>query len=133
MKQKSPRLTVDGAIIQKDKILLIKRKNEPFKGKWALPGGFVEYGEKVESAITREVLEETGLKTEIKKVIGIYSDPERDPRGHTVTIAYLLDVISGMLENGDDAMDAEFFDLSNLPELSFDHSDIIKDVVRGRD
>ena len=91
MKYKSPKLTVDGILLKKGEILLIKRKNPPFKNSWALPGGFVEYGEKTEDAVLREFFEETGLKTTIKKLIGVYSDPDRDPRGHTVSIIYLIE------------------------------------------
>jgi 8-oxo-dGTP diphosphatase len=130
MNYKTPRLTTDGAILKERKILLIRRKNEPFKGKWALPGGFVEYGEKVENAVMREILEETGLKTRIIDLIGVYSDPNRDPRGHTITVVYFLDILEGELRSGDDASDAEFFDLDDLPELSFDHEQIIKEVAR---
>ena len=130
MNYKSPRLTTDGVILQGKKILLIKRKNEPFKGKWALPGGFVEYGEKVEDTVIREVYEETGLKTKIRNIVGIYSDPNRDPRGHTITVVYILDIQDGELKGGDDASDAKFFDLKDLPELSFDHNIIVKDTIR---
>ena len=69
MSYKNPRLTVDGAVLKDNKVLLIKRKYDPFKGKWALPGGFVEYGEKVEDAVIREIYEETGLKTNINKML----------------------------------------------------------------
>jgi 8-oxo-dGTP diphosphatase len=130
MNYKYPRITTDGAIIKDKKILLIKRKNNPYKGKWALPGGFVEYKERVEDAVVREVFEETGLKTKVRDLIGIYSDPNRDPRGHTITIVYLLDILSGELKSGDDAYDANFFDLKDLPELAFDHDIILKDVIR---
>jgi 8-oxo-dGTP diphosphatase len=130
MDYNSPKLTTDGAIIKDSKILLVKRKNEPFKGKWALPGGFVEYGEKVEDAVIREVKEETGLVTKIKEFIGIYSDPNRDPRGHTVTIVFLLEIIDGKLNAKDDADDVKFFNLNKLPNLSFDHNTIIEDVIR---
>jgi len=130
MGYKSPKLTVDGIILKDKKILLIKRKNSPFKGKWALPGGFVEYGEKVEDAVVREVEEETGLKTSILDIVGIYSDPDRDPRGHTVTVAYLLEVRLGILRHRDDADDAKFFDVNQLPKLAFDHKDIIKDALK---
>ncbi|KAA0005606.1 MAG: NUDIX hydrolase [Thermoplasmata archaeon] len=130
MAYKTPSLTVDGAVIKNDMILLVKRKHQPFKGKWALPGGFVEYGEKVEDAVTREVFEETGLNTKIVDLIGVYSDPGRDPRGHTVTIVYLLEVVDGELKEGDDASDVKFFDLKRLPTLSFDHDKIIKDILR---
>jgi len=126
---KSPRLTVDGVIIKNKKILLIRRKNEPFKGKWALPGGFVSYGERVEDAVVREVKEETGLDTKIQRLLGVYSDPERDPRGHTVSIAYLLSPKEGAPKGGDDALEARFFDINDLPSLAFDHDKIIKDAL----
>ena len=129
MNFKSPKLAVDGVVIKDKKILLIKRKNQPFKGKWALPGGFVDYGEKTEDAVMREVFEETGLKTKIKNLIGVYSDPNRDPRGHTVSVVYLLEVYNGSLKSGDDASEARFFDLKDLPELSFDHDLVIVDIV----
>ena len=130
MGYKSPKLTTDGAIIKDGKILLVKRKKKPFKGKWALPGGFVEYGEKVEDAVIREVKEETGLATKIKEFIGIYSDPNRDPRGHIVTIVFLLEIIDGKLNAKDDADDVKFFNLNKLPNLSFDHNTIIEDIIR---
>ena len=130
MTVKSPKLTVDGIILKDEKILLVKRKNDPFKGKWALPGGFVEYGEKTEDAVAREVLEETGLKTTVDKTIGVYSDPNRDPRGHTITVVYRLNIKGGELKSGDDASDAKFFDVNQLPELSFDHDKIIENALR---
>ncbi len=130
MNDKSPRLTVDGVILKDEKILLIKRKNEPFKDKWALPGGFVEYGEKVEDAVVREVFEETGLRTEISSLFGIYSDPGRDPRGHTISAVFILNVCGGELSCGDDASDARFFHFEDLPELSFDHDKIVDDFKK---
>lgn len=130
MRYNSPRLTVDGVIIREGKILLIRRVNNPFKNKWALPGGYVEYGEKVEDAAIREVLEETGLKVEIDKLFGVYSDPDRDPRGHTVTIVFIMNILNGILKSGDDASDARFFELEKLPELAFDHDKIINDLIR---
>lgn len=131
MNYKSPKLTVDGIVLKDGKILLIKRKNQPFENMWALPGGFVDYGEKTENAVIREMLEETGLKTEINHLVGVYSDPNRDPRGHTVSVVYLLNVCTGELKGGDDALEAKFFDLNNLPDLSFDHKYIIKDALEG--
>ncbi len=127
---RNPALTVDGVLIEDGRILLIKRGREPFKGKWALPGGFVEYGERVEDAVIREFREETGLDTEIKGLVGVYSDPKRDPRGHTVSIAYLLERKGGELKGGDDASDAAFFPIDDLPELAFDHAKIIGDALR---
>ena len=133
MENRSPKLTADGVILKAKKILLVKRKNEPFKGKWALPGGFVEYGERVEESVIREVHEETGLKTKIRDFIGVYSNPNRDPRGHTVSVVYILDIQGGELKSGDDATDVKFFNLKDLPELSFDHDLIIRDALREID
>lgn len=130
MEYKSPSLTVDGIILENDKILLIKRKNPPYKNKWALPGGFVEYGEKTEDAVVREISEETDLETRVEKLIGVYSDPERDPRGHMVSVVYYLKKIKGKAKGGDDAQEANFFNTSKLPELAFDHKIIIKDALR---
>jgi len=126
---RNPSLTVDGIIRQNDKLLLIKRKNPPFKGTYALPGGFVEYNETVEKAVVREVEEETGLETEINKLIGVYSSPDRDPRGHMVSTVFSLDIIGGSLKGGSDAEKAQFFDISELPELAFDHGYIITDFL----
>ena len=130
MKYKSPKLTVDGILFTDQSILLIRRKNPPFKDSWALPGGFVEYGETTEDAVKREFFEETGLQVDIIELVGVYSDPSRDPRGHTISIVYLLKKMSGMPKGGDDACDAKFFEVSNLPPLAFDHDIIIKDVIR---
>jgi 8-oxo-dGTP diphosphatase len=130
MEHKSPRLTVDGAIIKDKKLLLIKRNINPYKNKWALPGGHVEYGERVEDAVIREVFEETGLKGEITKIIGVYSDPKRDPRGHTITIVFMMNIISGELKSGDDASDARFFYMDDLPDLAFDHNIVVNDIFK---
>jgi len=129
MKYRNPRLTVDGILINNDKILLIKRRNDPFKDMWALPGGFVDYGETTEDAIKREMQEETGLICDIADLFGVYSDPNRDPRGHTVSIIYDLIKKDGTLQSGDDASEVNFFQLSNLPPLAFDHDSIILDKM----
>jgi 8-oxo-dGTP diphosphatase len=125
-----PSLTVDGIIIYKDKLVLIKRANPPFKDKYALPGGFVEYNEKVEDAAIREMEEETGLKTEIKNIFGVYSDPKRDPRGHTVSVVFEMEVIGGRMKSGSDAKDVKLFSLNKIPSLAFDHDVIIGDYLR---
>ena len=130
MSYTSPKLTVDGAVIKDKKILLVKRKNYPFKGSWALPGGFVEYNERVEDAVVREIYEETGLKTKVKNLVGVYSDPKRDPRGHVVTIVYLLESKEDEPRGGDDAAEAKFFDFKSLPSLAFDHDIILKDILK---
>lgn len=129
MVYKNPKLTVDGIIFKDHKVLLIKRKNPPFKGKWALPGGFVEYNEKTEDAVVREIFEETGLKTRVRSLLGVYSDPSRDPRGHTVSVAYILETQDEQPVGGDDAFLAKFFILDNLPELAFDHKIIIEEAI----
>ncbi|MFP4608966.1 MAG: NUDIX domain-containing protein [Candidatus Aenigmatarchaeota archaeon] len=129
---RNPSLTVDGIVTKEEKILLIERKNPPFKGCYALPGGFVEYNERVEDAVIREVEEETGLKTEIEKMVGVYSDPERDPRGHMVSVVFSLDITDGELAGGSDAVSADFFGIDDLPGLAFDHEEIIQEFLDRR-
>lgn len=129
-----PWISTDGIIFHEEKIVLIKRGKEPFKGMYALPGGIVEYGERVEDCVVREIREETGLETEVMNLVGVYSEPERDPRGHFITIAFNLRVLGGKLHSGDDATDVSLFELDSLPDLAADHLSIIKDalLVRGR-
>ena len=131
-----PVLTVDGVIFTKqDKIVLIRRKNQPFKGKLALPGGFVENNETTEEAVRREMSEELGIDTRIKRMIGVYSDPNRDPRQHTVSIVYELEPITEAFKAGDDAKDFEILSVENiskLTDLAFDHSKIIADIISKR-
>src|SRR3990170_297422 len=112
----TPFLTVDALIIYDGKLVLVKRKNAPYQDRFALPGGFVEVGETVEAATVREAKEETGLDIEIIKLLGVYSDPSRDPRGHTVSVCYLAKG-SGTLKAGSDAKDTGLFDLDEIPEL----------------
>ncbi len=135
MTKKHTFLTVDAVILNEDnsEVVLIRRKKGPFKEMWALPGGFVEYGEKVEDAGVREVKEETGLDVKIKKLFGVYSEPERDPRGHSVSICFLCQVVGGQLGSGSDAREVKWFKLSELPESAFDHGKILRDVKeRGK-
>ncbi|MFQ5887399.1 MAG: NUDIX domain-containing protein [Candidatus Hydrothermarchaeales archaeon] len=128
---KIPAVTVDAIVEIEGKILLIKRKNEPYKGRWALPGGFVEYGESAEEAVKREVLEEGNLDLEITDLIGVYSDPGRDPRGHVISIVFRAEG-RGEEKGGSDAMDARLFKLEAAlkEDLAFDHKMILKDYVR---
>jgi 8-oxo-dGTP diphosphatase len=128
----NPTLTTDGIVLVDGRILLVRRGQEPGKGQYALPGGFAEYGERAEECVVREVLEETGLHTEVLDLVGVYSDPARDPRGHLVSLVFFLRPIGGELRAGDDAESAALFDLSSLPELAFDHSRIIDDFRRWR-
>jgi len=130
---KTPLLTVDVALfINKKSIILIKRKNTPFRGYWALPGGFVEYGETVEAAVIRETKEETGLDISIEGIVGIYSDPERDPRGHVVSICFLGSPLDGKLRADTDASEVRVFKLEeiNSLDLAFDHEKIIRDAIK---
>jgi 8-oxo-dGTP diphosphatase len=127
MKHNTPSLTVDTVILFKNKLVLVKRKNPPYEGKFALPGGFVEIGESTEKAASREAFEETGLSVEILKLIGVYSDPERDPRRHTVSVCYLAKG-HGDLKSGSDADAVELFELDSIPELAFDHNKMINNA-----
>jgi len=126
----TPLLTVDAMIIYHDKIILIKRKNPPFQGEYALPGGFVDVGETVEEACIREAKEETNLDVRIKKLIGVFSKPDRDPRGHNVSIAFLC-VPTNKKQKPKALDDAASIDIIPIKELSkmklaFDHKKIIE-------
>jgi 8-oxo-dGTP diphosphatase len=123
---KTPMLAADALILFGEGIVLIRRENPPYQGSYALPGGFVEVGETVEEAVRREAKEETGLDLVLLKLVGVYSNPDRDPRGHVVSICYLA-WGSGELVAGSDARSAEVFDPKDLPPLAFDHAQIIRD------
>jgi 8-oxo-dGTP diphosphatase len=128
-----PNLTVDAIVLDgMDRLLLVERGKDPYRGRFALPGGFVEYGETVEHAVVRELEEETGLNAEVAELVGVYSDPDRDPRGHTVTIVFRLEVVSGEPKAGDDAVNARFFPLKGLPPLAFDHDRIVSEFLAKR-
>lgn len=123
-------VTVDAVVFRKSdidfEILFIKRKNEPFKGKWALPGGFVDEGEDLPVAAVRELQEETGLVVNDMEQLGAFGTPGRDPRSHTVSIAYTGFADENAEAVGaDDADEAKWFSVKNLPELAFDHADIV--------
>lgn len=126
-------ISIDAVIInEKEKLLLIKRKADPFRGFWALVGGYVDWDEKVEDAVLREVKEEVGLKVKDLNLIGVYSDPNRHPQ-QVVNLAYKV-VVKGKVRVGDDALEAKYFSLSELPkELAFDHRKIIRDCLDMRD
>ncbi len=129
MVYRNPSLAVDAVVIKGEKVLLVRRKNEPYKGMLALPGGFVEYGEKTEEAVLRELKEETGMKGRIKRLVGVFSDPKRDPRGHVVSIAYLVEPVSEGITAGDDAAECEWIGIKDIKELAFDHREIIKNAL----
>ena len=129
-----PAVTADCVVMTREaepKVLLIQRGNQPFKGGWAFPGGFMNMDETTEQCAIRELEEETGLKVSKVNQIGAYSKVERDPRGRTVTVAYLAIVDAPIVVDGqDDASKAQWFPLSALPELAFDHADIMQDAIK---
>jgi 8-oxo-dGTP diphosphatase len=122
-------LAVDAVIIKDGKLALIRRDNEPFRGCYALPGGYVEKGESVRSAVVREAKEETGLEVRPVRLVGIYDKPGRDRRGN-VGMAYLCKLVKGKAMAGSDAASVGFFDTGRLPgKLAFDHDKIIMDAL----
>jgi len=130
----TPLIAVDLIIELSDQpgrpILLIERRNPPHG--WALPGGFVDVGETLEQAAVREAREETGLKIKLKTLLGCYSDPQRDARGHTVSAVYVAEA-AGQPRAGDDAGKAILTDPLALPQLAFDHALILSDYRRYRE
>jgi 8-oxo-dGTP diphosphatase len=127
----TPKLMVDVVVpSEESRILLIRRATDPYEGYWALPGGFVEVGETLEDAAAREAEEETGLKVEVVRLVGVYSDPDRDPRGHNVSCAYLARVREGEPSAASDAAEVSFLDPSEV-DLAFDHERIIADALAG--
>ena len=132
---RGPRLTVDAWVRdRRGRLLLVRRGGPPFRGKWALPGGFCEVGEKTEECGVREVEEETGVKVRIEGLLGVYSDPKRDPRGHTVSVLYRARPIRGAARGGDDAAEARWFTRREVEELdfAFDHGKIVREHLGRR-
>lgn len=129
-KPQTPRLTVDAVAVRDGNVLLIKRGRPPFSESWALPGGFVETGETTEAAVLRELEEETGVSGTIRSLVGVYSEPGRDPRGPTVSVAYLVDAGPEEPGGSDDAAAAAYHDAAELPSLAFDHGRIVADALR---
>jgi 8-oxo-dGTP diphosphatase len=126
-----PAITVDILIsrvhIDKKEILLIQRKNKPFRDKWALPGGFVNYNELLKDAAIRELSEETGLKIQDIEQFHVFDRPGRDPRERTITVVFTGTVseYNSSIKPSSDAKDARWFPLESLPELAFDHVEIV--------
>ena len=129
-----PAVTADCVVMTNEplpKVLLIQRGADPFKGAWAFPGGFMNMDETTEQCAIRELEEETGLTVTTVHQIGAYSKVDRDPRGRTITVAYLAIIDSPKKVIGqDDAAKAEWFPITELPHLAFDHYDIMQDAVR---
>ena len=132
-KYKTPSLTADIFIFDDDfNFILIKRLNDPYKDFWALPGGFVEYGESVETAAIREAKEETSIDVELIDLVNVYSKPDRDPRGHTVTVAYLAKGDLSVKKADSDAKEIGNFSYAEIEEIdiAFDHRQIINDCLK---
>ncbi len=134
-----PALTVDIVVLAlvdaRLKVLLVKRRNPPFEGRWAIPGGFVEPGEPLEDAARRELREETGAKPGDLEQLHTFGDPGRDPRGWTISVVYVgwlgSDAAQGhCLQAGSDAQALAWFDAVDLPSLAFDHADILTHALR---
>lgn len=131
LRPRNPFLTVDIIIEVEDGVILIERKNKPYG--WAIPGGFVDYGETVETAAKREAKEETNLDIANLFLFGVYSDPKRDPRFHTVSVVFVATARGEQLLAGDDAKNAKIFREDDLPEdIVFDHKKILKDYFRWK-
>jgi ADP-ribose pyrophosphatase YjhB (NUDIX family) len=134
VKYSNPTPTVD-AILQRDsKVLMVRRKKDPFKGHLALPGGFVDEGETVEDAMKREAMEETSLEVEPIDILGVYSDPKRDPRKHIMTVVFVGIIIGGSNKAGDDAASIEWVELSDIEKqrIAFDHAEILRDYRKWK-
>lgn len=134
-----PAVTVDVIVIAPHlgqfKVLLVRRERPPFEGQWAIPGGFVEPQESLEAAARRELCEETGAEPAHLEQFHTFGDPGRDPRGWTISVAYLAlltedDLQAWHLQPGSDAADLNWFDLMELPPLAFDHADILARLTR---
>ena len=130
-----PMVTVDVVLFSRDRkrVLLIKRDREPFKGRWALPGGFIGIKEELKDAAARELEEETGVTGVELKQVHAFDTLGRDPRGRVITVAYSGVVDPGSVEvrAASDAREARWFDIDNLPSLTFDHGEIVKKAFAG--
>ena len=131
---KNPIPTVDAIIQNSSSILLVKRSKDPYKNKFALPGGFVNEGETIEEAIKREVYEETSVEVHPIDILGVYSDPKRDPRGHMMTVVFIVLIIRGNPSAGDDAKEISWIPIEKINDIkiAFDHRLIIQDYIRWR-
>ena len=128
-----PAVTADCVVMTKEsvpQVLLIERGADPYKGCWAFPGGFMNMDETTEQCAIRELEEETGMKVTELHQIGAYSKVDRDPRGRTITVAYLVIIDHPIAVTGqDDAAKAQWFSVDALPPLAFDHEDIMQDAI----
>ena len=130
-----PAVAVDLIVLRvednRSKLLLIQRKNEPFAGTWAMPGGFLDENETLETAAARELLEETGTSATKLEQFKAYSAVDRDPRTRVISVIFVAEILaSDVATAGDDAAKAQWFDIENLPKLAFDHENILKDYFK---
>lgn len=134
MEHRNPVPTVDAVLQRNSKVLMIRRKKDPYKDFLALPGGFVREGETAEDAMKRETLEETSLEVEPIEILGVYSSPNRDPRKHVMSVVFIGIITGGTERAGDDATDIKWIDLDGLESLSlaFDHRQILADYRRWK-
>lgn len=128
-----PAVTADCVVFNKEdnniSILLIKRENDPYKDFWAFPGGFINMNESAEEAAIRELKEETGLEVKKAEQLKAYSNPNRDPRERVITIVFIAESEKNIVKGEDDAKEAKWFQIDNLPPLAFDHELILKDAI----
>lgn len=134
MKYSNPTPTVDVILQRGSKVLMVRRKKDPFKGQLALPGGFVNEGETAEDAMKREAMEETSFEVEPIEILGVYSDPARDPRKHIMTVVFVGIIIGGSGKAGDDAASIEWVELAGIEgqQIAFDHSMILRDYKKWK-
>ncbi len=134
MQYRNPAPTVDVLLQRDSKVLMIRRKKDPFKGQFALPGGFVNEGETIEEAMKREAMEETSLEVEPIDILGVYSDPKRDPRKHILSIVFVGIIVGGSDKAGDDAAILEWVDLEGIEkqQIAFDHITILRDYKKWK-
>jgi len=133
-KYKNPTLTVDIIIQDNNHIVLVKRGLSPYKGKLAIPGGHIEYGETIEHAATREAEEETSVKAKLKHILGVYSDPDRDPCGHSISTVFIAEAAEGKPHAGSDAAKVDWYNIDEIDtsNMAFDHGKIIEDYKKWR-
>ena len=130
-----PRLTVDAWVRDaRGRLLLVRRGRPPYEGSWGLPGGFCEWRETTEACCERETLEETGIRVRVGELLGVYSEPDRDPRGHNVTVLYAARPLRGRARGGDDAAEARWFTPAEARGLdfAFDHAKIVREQLARR-
>jgi len=126
-----PMASSDSVVIHNSEILLVKRAAKPFKGFWTLPGGLMDSGETIEHTAVREVLEETGAKVKIMRMVGVYSGPKRDPRGTSLSVVFLMKFIKFSGVPDEEVSEVRFFPINKIPpRIGFDHMNIIKDALK---